>query len=192
MKGTTHMLTGVVAWEGLLLAGAAGDHPWFALGVGSFAAMWGALGPDMDHTEATWARSFVGGRRWAKFVSKWFGGHRQGTHSLMSIGVAWLLVALPLSIIAVVQAALGEWFDPDYVIIAANAFTVGWVAHIVGDMLTVQGVGVFYPYSRKRFRIGNLRTSSGKKLNFGEAVLVFASRATGVVFTINLLGGMLV
>jgi len=189
MLGRTHMITGVVGWEGLLVQGAASDHPWVGVGA-AFFALWGSLGPDMDHIHATWAQSFPGGKRWARFVSKRLGGHRQGTHSLLSIGVAWLMVAIPLGIASLVAAALGEWFDPAYVIIFANAFATGWTAHIVGDMLTVKGCGIFYPYSRKRFRIGNLRVSaSNKKLNPGEAALVFASYATGVVLTINLLGG---
>lgn len=188
MRGKTHSLTGVVAWEGLLLMGASGDHPWFGLAAGGV-AFWGALGPDMDHPMATWAQTFPGGKTWAKIVAHQFGGHRQGTHSLVSIGVAWLMIALPLGILAFVAAWNGYYISPDYVIITANAFTTGWVAHILGDMLTVQGVGIFYPFSRRRFRFGNLRTSPTKKLNFGEASLVFATYCTGAVLTINLLGG---
>lgn len=190
MRGKTHSLTGVVAWEGLLLLGASGDHPWFGLAAGGI-AFWGALGPDMDHPMATWAQSFPGGKTWAKIVARYFGGHRQGTHSLISIPVSWLLIALPLSIATIVAAWNGVYISPDYVIISANAFATGWTAHILGDMLTVQGVGLAYPYSRKRCRFGNLRTSPTKKLNFGEAVLVFAAYCSGIVFTINLLGGIL-
>jgi membrane-bound metal-dependent hydrolase YbcI (DUF457 family) len=188
MKGTTHTLTGVVAWEGLLIAGASGGHPWFGLAAG-VAAFWGALGPDMDHPQATWAQSFPLGKRWAKFVAKRFGGHRQGTHSLLSILTVWLMIALPLWVVDIVATLNGHPFSTDYISISATAFATGWTAHILGDMLTVQGVGLFYPYSRKRLRFGNLRTSITKKLNFGEAVLVFATYCTGAVLTINLLGG---
>jgi membrane-bound metal-dependent hydrolase YbcI (DUF457 family) len=85
----------------------------------------------------------------------------------------------------------GPPFSTDYITITGRAFATGWAAHILGDMLTVQGVGLLYPFSRKRFRFGNLHTSPSKKLNFGEAVLVFASYCAGAVFTIGIAGGYL-
>jgi membrane-bound metal-dependent hydrolase YbcI (DUF457 family) len=196
MRGKTHIGQGIVAWEGLLVAGlASGDN--LLLGVAAtFCAAWGALGPDMDHPMATWAHSIPGGQRWARFVAKRFGGHRQGTHSIYSIGIAFTsMVVLIWSgwlIQTIIQSRVyGQTveFHPEYIIVNAQAFATGWTAHILGDMMTVQGVGIFYPYTKKRFRIANLRTSPTKKLNTGEAVLVFVTYCTGAVFTINLLGG---
>ncbi len=74
-------------------------------------------------------------------MPRWFrrvmGGHRMGTHSLLAVASMWWLTGYLLE-------------NP----IVANAMAVGWMSHIVLDMLTVHGVGLLYPLSRKKFRIG--------------------------------------
>lgn len=93
--------------------------------------------PDLDHATSTAGR----------YMPKWFrravGGHRMGTHSLMAVAGAWWLTGYLLE-------------NP----IIANAVAVGWMSHIVLDMLTIQGVGLLYPVSRCMLRVGWMTTGS--------------------------------
>jgi inner membrane protein len=93
--------------------------------------------PDLDHPKATVGRYVPGWVRWI------LGGHRMGSHSFFAVAGAWWLTGYLLE-------------NP----IIANAMAVGWLSHIVLDMLTVQGAGVLYPVSRRKFRIGWMRTGS--------------------------------
>jgi membrane-bound metal-dependent hydrolase YbcI (DUF457 family) len=93
--------------------------------------------PDLDHHNSTV------GRYVPRIVRKLLGGHRMGSHSFLSVAVAWWLTGYLLDDVN-----------------AANAVAVGWSWHIFIDMLTIDGAGVLYPLTRKKFRIGWMRTGS--------------------------------
>jgi inner membrane protein len=184
MLGRTHMLGGVVAWE---LVAPAVPAPAAVRVVGAAFALWGSLGPDMDHVHSTWSNSFTGGPWIAKRLGRAVGGHRQGTHSLLSIPLSGLIVLglllLAEPFIALPQAAPVAW---------AVAFSVGWTSHILEDMLTVQGVGILYPMTKRRIRVGNLRTSKDRRhLNFGERLVFVTLAATGLLMALSMLGGFI-
>lgn len=189
MRGKTHALSGAVAW--LAVAPLTTHSPGLAA-VSFVPAIWGAYGPDMDHPRATWAHSVPGGEWWARVAARTFGGHRMGTHSLVSIAVALTSSAFVLYLVQAYTIQGGGSFPTSWVRVPSIAFALGWTAHIVGDMLTVQGVGLLYPFSRRFFRIARLRTSASKRLNPGEAVFVFVLYFTGAMLSISLIGGYLV
>lgn len=99
--------------------------------------------PDLDHPKATV------GRYVPRIVAWLLGGHRMGSHSIFSVAGAWWLTGWLLQ-------------DP----IVANAVAVGWMSHITLDMLTIQGVGLIYPLSRRKFRIGWMTTGSKSEDRF--------------------------
>jgi membrane-bound metal-dependent hydrolase YbcI (DUF457 family) len=186
--GRTHAIGGFVSWQFLLPALV--PMGWEAAAGGAAFAVWGAYGPDMDHAKATWAQSFYGGTWVAGHVARAVGGHRMGTHCLLSIPVAGFAVGGLLAVAAL--------FVPEMTgtmcLAWALCFAVGWASHILLDSPTVMGCAWFYPFSRRKFRIGNLRVSSSKRnLNTGERRVTLYLIATGMLlglhFSLSLLGG---
>jgi inner membrane protein len=47
---------------------------------------------------------------------------------------------------------------------------VGYGSHLLGDMLTVRGVALFYPFSSKHFRLAKFKSSS-HSLNLGMEIV---------------------
>jgi inner membrane protein len=68
-------------------------------------------------------------------------GHRTLTHSVLGVGVL----------------SAGMAFIPHLPEFCYWAVILGCVTHIVGDMLTVSGVPVFWP-AQRCYRIGRMRT----------------------------------
>jgi len=124
---------------------------------GFVAAALSSFLPDLDHPKSTVGRYVPGWVRWL------MGGHRMGSHSLASVAVAWWLTGYLLD-------------NP----IVANAVAVGWLSHILLDMLTIQGVGLLYPFTRLRFRLASMVTGSR-----GEDVFVMIMKGVGGVFLVG-------
>lgn len=100
MMGGSHAITGAAAWVAVTSTapGALGLMPLdpIGIGVGALVCAGAALLPDADHPSATIAQSIpIVGKVGANAISGMVGGHRHGTHSLLSIPVivllAWLL-----------------------------------------------------------------------------------------------------
>ena len=89
----------------------------------------GSLLPDIDEPN-----SFVGRRTFglSKLIKKTF-GHRGLTHSLLF----WLLFSL-----------LYYKFQNDFTL----GLSLGYVFHIIGDFFSRQGVPLFFPFTKKKFR----------------------------------------
>ena len=130
MMGSSHATTGAAVW----LAATAAVPGAFALleldpvgiGIGAIVCAGAALLPDADHPSATIAHSIpVFGKAGANAVNGLAGGHRHGTHSLLSIPIivtlTWLLQFTVVKV---------EWWDdplavgPAFVIAALIAFAV--------------------------------------------------------------------
>lgn len=105
--------------------------------------------PDLDHKTATVGRYIPG------WVRKAFGGHRMGSHSAISVAVSWFLTGYLLG-------------NPTL----ASAVALGWSTHILLDMLTVDGVGLFYPLVSRKIRIGWMVTGSRTEDRFVTGVKV--------------------
>jgi inner membrane protein len=174
MLGRTHFLSGQVAWLGL--APLATGNLWH-VGLGIPIAAIGALGPDIDHGGSTVSR-----RMWGPFhyrmgsgIAGALGGHRMGAHSVWSVAFVWVALSIPTSL-----------FLPDLFPWVPLAYALGWATHILGDLFTEHGVGVLYPYTKRRYRLASITTGGGVELairfllHIGRVVL--AMLATGISF----------
>ena|SRR3989344_1904925 len=91
--------------------------------------------PDIDH-----AKSFIGRRL---FIFSWlvnlFFGHRRLIHSIMFASILSLTIKL----------SFGSYWVPFY---------IGYLSHLFLDILTKQGLYIFYPSS---FRLGGFIKTNG-------------------------------
>jgi len=129
MTGRTHLLIGVAS--GIFgAAHAPTDNLLRAAIVG--AAVFAALLPDIDHPRAIISGYAPGvGQAARLFIS-----HRGATHTI-------LFAALCMGLLFAVHA-------PVSIAAAAGA---GILSHLVADMLTVQGVPLLMPLSRRAFKL---------------------------------------
>ncbi|OCL26511.1 hydrolase [Orenia metallireducens] len=115
------------------------------------AAIIGSLLPDIDH-----ASSKAGRALW--FISKplkWFGiKHRGFTHSLLGFILFGFLTKELIDLNWISQLI---WYG----------LLIGYVSHILADMLNVHGIPLFYPNDRKfKFHINITTGSWGEHLLF--------------------------
>lgn len=124
MMAFSHMVFGLGSWG--LVAATTGIEPG---PVGFAVAFMGSVAPDIDHP-----RSWIGRRLLPLSVpiSAVF-GHRGITHSLLAVvGFAWLIAFYS-------NLAGGLIF----------AFSVGFLSHICGDLISNSGVPAFWPIKRR-------------------------------------------
>jgi membrane-bound metal-dependent hydrolase YbcI (DUF457 family) len=197
MMGRTHALSGLV------VGGAIGQFVWHLdpahLAVGAAVTAGAAVLPDIDHPDASVARSFgFVTRAFAWLVEHLSGGHRHGTHSLAGIaaftGAAYAAghyrqlpagkIGLGLLLVLVLASGLralkiGGHFADLLAIAAAAAMlysgfgvpgvpwaiAAGTATHLVGDMLTDEGVPIAWPLSRYHVRLlpGPLAFTTGTR-----------------------------
>jgi membrane-bound metal-dependent hydrolase YbcI (DUF457 family) len=148
MMGKTHLLIGGAAWLGIAaIPGSGLIHNSLAIGAGWFLASFGALCPDMDQKQSMGSKMFgpiTGAVSW--LVRKVSGGHRKLTHSLLGFAIVAAIFGA-----CVVGLHLIPWI--------AAAFLVGWVSHVLADMLTVQGCPLMYPSSRRSYGLHLMKTN---------------------------------
>jgi inner membrane protein len=65
--------------------------------------------------------------------------HRKALHNILSLAVASILA---LTVVLITKIGL----------LPAASFTLGYISHIIGDMMTVRGVALLYPFKRKHYR----------------------------------------
>lgn len=114
----THLLLGIVFF--LVLKG------WIGSSVTVFLlVLLGSILPDIDvaHSKINQWSGILG--KWVAFFSK----HRGVYHSLF--------------LAVVLLSGLGYFWRWDY----GLAFFIGYLAHLLGDGITIQGVQLFYPFS---------------------------------------------
>jgi inner membrane protein len=165
MKGTTHALLGVTAlvgWQGWIPLPP--DLP--RLGLALVAAGVGALLPDLDSDESlirhqTHTARSDGPQGW--LVSWIMPSHRGITHSgLMAAAICGL-----------------SWLWPHYWL---TALAIGYVSHIVADMLTRQGVPVLWPV---HWRLSLLPLTTG---GTGEALIALSAGGWLMINVLSKLG----
>lgn len=160
MMGRNHVATGVLTGSGAA---------WLAqLNPGQAAAFIGitsvcALLPDFDHPDAIGPRAFGWpGRTLAWLIGTIF-GHRGITHSVLGVGLL----------------SAGLAFVPHLPAFCYWAVILGCVTHILGDMCTVSGVPVFWPFGRC-FRVGVMRTGHYFETQILTPILAVMSTVVGV------------
>jgi len=172
MKGRNHFVVG--AGTLLLIEGATGfiqphlvagyqlDTPFMVAAATGIAAV-SALLADIDLASSDIAHETGTGRGEGcltgclfGWLRRLMGGHRAFTHSLW-IGMACVAVlGLQLGTVQVAghtwpviwPGLLGSWSD------MGTAFTLGYLSHIVADMLTREGVKFWFPLSRAEVGFG--------------------------------------
>lgn len=107
MMGRTHAISGTTAWAiATAAAPELGFHPRPAvIATGLLTAAGAALLPDLDHPEATIARTFGSlSHAAATFVERVSGGHRHATHSAAFIGACYAAVWLGTTTLGILFA----------------------------------------------------------------------------------------
>lgn len=115
--------------------------------------IFGSLVPDIDYSKSMIGKVF---RPISKYLNRRF-GHRTITHSLLAMFGSFLLFAMIES----------TFFEKTT---TSKIYLLGYFSHLVLDMMTVQGVPLFYPFLRNpcvlpgnpnaRFKTGNLHSET--------------------------------
>lgn len=162
MMGRSHAPSGAAAW--LPIGAALGLSTTANLGLAVVAGV-AALAPDMDHPHAMLPRVIPGGRFVARRIANATGGHRHGTHALLAVPV----VTGFLWYTAYVLTPLGA----SQALAVALAFGVGYLAHILGDCLTLSGVPLLLPFKNKDYGLRLFRTGGWTETLLVSPVLGF-------------------
>lgn len=146
MKGKTHIVIGLTLTVG---AGILLEFNLVEYAIAAIYSVSGSLLPDIDHPGSLAGQlcPFLSIPINRKF------GHRSITHSLVSL----LVFTIVTICIGTLDAAIGLF--------------CGYLGHIIADMLTPSGVALFYPLTKKRISIGNIKTGSDGEQ--GVAVALF-------------------
>ena len=160
-----HTLAGVTANTGFMLGPAVG------------LALFGAALPDIDLATSRIAYETGTGRGqgcltgWVfHWIRKLLGGHRGLTHTLWAAAACAAVFGLQLGTFNLFgqtlplgwPGLLPGWSD------LGTAFTLGYITHVVADMLTREGVKFWYPFSHAEVGLGPrfLRFNTGSWVEF--------------------------
>lgn len=138
MTGKTHQLLGLaaattayVAWHG--------TEPltWTIAGTVITGAFFGSLLPDIDQPSSNFWQSIPLGGVGRFIIPKTLGGHRNLSHSILGIGLAYLLAKM-----------ISSWLLSEHVPqnILLESFFAGFLAHLAADSVTVQGIPLLWPF----------------------------------------------
>ncbi|MCC2631802.1 MAG: Membrane protein containing transrane [Patescibacteria group bacterium] len=139
MTGKTHQIIGITAGlSSFLLLAPLGYNP------ATFAAVLvvssvGSLLPDIDQPASKLWHSLPFGNIASEFVNP-FLEHRNLTHSFLGFGLVSFLVLYLLS-----QAPVYWGLSTDIILVA---FLSAYGSHLLADMVTVQGIPLFFPIQR--------------------------------------------
>lgn len=149
MRYKTHLVGGLLL--GCVTASkVTGDSASMVKAVFIAGSVAGSLFPDIDHKG-----SYLGRRaRIASTITSSVFGHRGAFHSPFFIGGLTFLLYM-LSRLFVVSSLI------KYIFIG---FYVGNLSHIFLDMLTVSGVPIFYPLSKKKVSLVGVKTGGTGEL----------------------------
>ena len=158
MMSSTHAVgglsTALIVNHHLLMFGI-WDHRLFVL---TSASVVGAVLADIDHPNSLVGRRF---KRLSAFLKRKV-GRRTLTHSLLSV----LLLA---SLLFVVDS--NEW---QFLFYPVLGLLLGHTSHIVLDMLTKQGVALFYPFIKKKKGLGLISTGGYFEIIF-SCIMIFVT-----------------
>ena len=160
MKGPAHMAFGLtsVGLVGSIMDESLFDRPEYLIAVGV-----AALLPDVDHPRAPIGMMFY---PLSKLISKHF-SHRTITHSLIAILVVWTSTAL---------ARILTGIDLVFWVVG------GYISHIVLDMMTVQGVALFYPFKKNPCVVPGNPNYRFRSNNSNHEILIFSFSLVALLF----------
>lgn len=140
MNYKTHINGGILV--GLYVSLQMTNTPIVSTGVLLGGAIVGSIFPDIDHKN-----SYIGQK--TKIVSKAinkFAGHRKLFHAPL---VYLLLYSMSLGMIT-----------HKLLLIGAQGLFLGILSHLILDSFTIGGLPWFYPLSKKKFSLSNIKTNS--------------------------------
>lgn len=126
----------------------------------------GGLFPDIDQSTGTLWHRLRGGSFLGRLISPLLGGHRLITHSIVGLVLTGYLLRWLLEIlhtVLLVDMNIVWW-----------AFMIGFVTHLVMDMLTREGVPLLFPIPIK-FGVPPIRSMRPKTGGFFEKIICFPS-----------------
>lgn len=139
MMAKTHVVVGVTFGVNLLSALQAGRYTPPEYGAVVAGLVIGSLLPDIDHPHSLISQFIpVVGR----FVAAWT-SHRGFFHS--ALGVILLFFGLAFSSGAMVSIASAYGFPTELPRFISVGIIIGYCLHIIADMITINGVKMFYP-----------------------------------------------
>ena len=136
----------------------------------------GSLTPDIDHPTSRVGKKFLL-KPFSIFLNKFF-GHRTITHSVI---VAILMTIVLFSLSTMTTGVLNYIYTN-----AVIGYSVGYFSHLLLDMFTVEGIPVFYPLIKRKYRLAKFKTGKSKKKE--EIVSIIMILITGIIMAIYLLG----
>lgn len=137
-------------------------------------ATMGSLAPDIDHPTSKIGKKFLL-KPISIFLNKFF-GHRTITHSVI---MAILMTIILFSFSTMTTGDL-NYIYTNLVI----GFSVGYFSHLLLDMFTVEGIPVFYPLIKRKYRLSKFKTGKSKKKE--EIVSIIMIFITGIIMAIYL------
>lgn len=161
MRGTTHFVLGATVWtvfETIMLPGKTLPY----LDDPTLVAAVGALLPDLDNPN-----SILGSRRVFRVISVPLSivfEHRGMTHSLFAAGAVGALMMW-------IGGAVGAWVTP---------LAMGYLSHLLADVMTVQGCSLFWPIPKK-ITLGLMETGSVADSAIMVALVIYLLVARGIV-----------
>lgn len=140
MNYKTHINGGILA--GLYVSIQMHNKSLIPTGIFIGGALLGSVLPDIDHRN-----SYIGKKvkTASKAINK-LAGHRKLFHA-------------PLAYLLLYSVALGMVKD-NLILIGINGLFLGILSHLILDSFTLGGLPWFYPLSKKKFSIGNIKTNS--------------------------------
>lgn len=150
MLGRTHKIAGactvLIASTWILKDVAAGPATYLAIGSAVAGGAIGSLIPDIDHPNSTVGQKF---RFLSRTVNNLF-GHRGITHAPITLLIMSYLLFFASTYIPLEYKGYGLAF--------ILGIIMGYASHLFLDSLTVSGIPLLYPFSKKMYRIARLRT----------------------------------
>lgn len=110
-------------------------------------AIIGSITPDIDAHFSTISKYVPIQRMTHGFLMK----HRGGVHSLFASFFVSVMYFIVMTKIDVVHVLMGGNIYLNSAILALG-FLIGYVSHILSDMLTYRGVALYYPWVKKRIK----------------------------------------
>jgi inner membrane protein len=170
MMGKTHLVIGVSYGVALVPAVTRGEFTPTQLGFIMTGLVIGSLLPDIDHPQSLISQQIplVG-----KVISR-LTRHRGLFHSILGVVIlfglsAWLsiLIAGGLTSLGIQQADTATRY-------ISAGLMIGYILHIVADMLTISGVKLFYPWKRN-IRIPLFKTGGFREWVLGLVLIVVST-----------------
>lgn len=164
MNGRTHKVGGACAG---VLAGAMLLQPPYTFdkmlltGVLVGGSLLGSLMPDIDHKGSTIGHQM---KLTSTVISNLF-GHRGLTHA----PIVHILITI---ILLLIGGTLTDFPKLMYVSFIIGLF-IGGISHLILDSMTIAGIPLLYPFSKKKYRIAKFTT--GKHEMLVQIILIIAT-----------------